>query len=963
MIFSLFRSSVRSAGRLFLLVTALHLFYSSRLPAAETVPLKPMGAWFALYQKLTIDDEIVWPTGAFIETHYYKFDLDRASKYSAILIGPGSGAKLSEGDTATLGKWVEDGGTLILSGAEPQRMWGASLPAWVAGEGATYWWRKAPAEVGIRQAAHPLVQGLQAEDGKNLWRVNNGIANIKSGVSLIGDGNMSMLFENRHGKGRVLFVDPLFVPQVYPKARLGDMTPLMKRFWANLVAYLEIPTRHEVIANWAKTQPGKEPLVAWTRFEEEKPLGGKLYNPPHPLDKDVLTALRYDMGIGETNRRFFFLTTTQSFPALTLQAGDLVGADGAKIPAAQVRIYLQEKPLPDWPKSSYWLVEPQSLTPLGSPAVPVRADETYTYWVILDSGEAVPGEYRGNLEFRNGNDVVKTLPLEVKVWPLHQPGADVLQLEMEHNWFSLPGGYYIRKEQNNPALLKKYLDNMGRLGVNVGQVSGDLEKGYYRNSTTLRSDGRPLEEAIKADPKRFQQDPLPSLSFSGLYDVWWNDAIAAGMNNFSRAWSFGLSNLTARIYPGQELTEDSPENRRITQWFWSEYRKYLRERGLLETYIKIMDEFPPEQIPNYIRSAGPAQEAGFQTYTTTYNLLKDKDAIAKMEPYTDMWQIAWPLDNLHDFFRKNNVPFDKANDVWGTTASSFWGQYIDYPRGYGWEAARLRMGGLHVHGYLRWQRAGYGGAFVGPEGPFDSVSVVTYAQSVSEGRYLAQLYRMIDFAKSSGRGADVARQIEAEIPRQIIGLPQDGATPLIPLTTSKTVLAGIEAQNADPQNHMSPEVYAAAKVRVFEMLLRLKNAMGDIKPDVLYDGLPLVREGKSNSVIVAPGHERIALDLGARIAEIGGARPALAPQAPKNDAPGVLVLLGTLQDAPVKALVEDELAGEITPFYPQAGTYAIRRLAASKNHPATILVVGGDAAGIEIGARNLAQLLTAKNRW
>ncbi len=941
-----------------LLLVFLFLRSVDSVYAAPTDTPKPMGAWFGLYQKLTFDDEIVWPTGAWIETHYYKFNPQRISQYGSILIGPGAGTRLTPEATAALQEWVANGGTLILSGGEPQQLWGPKLPAWVAGEGATNWWRKEPLQVSLQQASHPLTQGLAVENGEAGWQVNNGIANLQTGTSLIGDGKVSMLFENRHGRGRVLYIGTLLVPQTFPKTRLGDMSPLMKRFWSNVVTYLPLPTRHDAIAAWAAKQANQEPLAVWVRFEEEKPLGGRLYNPPHPTGPDLLSALRSDMGIGEINRQFFFITSKRSFPALTLQTGDLIGERGAKIPASQVRIYVQEKPLPDWPKSSYWLVEPQFVAPLGSPAIEVKANETYTYWVVIDSGAATPGNYRGNLQFHDGKNVVKTLPLEVKVWPLHQPGVDVLQLEMEHNFFTLPGGYYIRKEQNDPVLLKKYLDDLGRLGVSVGQVGGDLDKGYYHPFTTLRADGRSLEEAIKADPQRFQQDPLPSLSFSGQYDGWWNDAIAAGMQNYSQAWLLSANYLTPRIYPGQKLAVDSPENLRISLWLLGEYRKYLRERGLLETYIKVMDEFPPEKVPEYIRSAGPAQKAGFKTYTTTYNLLKDKAAIAQMDPYTDMWQTTWQLENLQNFFKKNEVPFAKENDFWGTTASSYWGQYIDYPRGYGWAAARLRMGGLHVHGYLRWQREGYGGVFVGPEGPFNSVSVATYAQSVSEGRYLAQLYRLIDYAKSSGRGAEVARQIETEIAREVIGLPQDGARPLIPLVTSPTVLAGVEAQNADPQNHMSPEVYARAKVRVFEMLLRLQKAMDNLKPDVLYDGLVLVQDGKSNSSLMANGYEAAASELVARITSLGGVQPATV--ATPN---GVAVVLGTLKDAPVKALVESELANEITPFYPAAGTYAIRRLAASPNRPATILVVGGDAAGVEIGARNLGRLLTTRNRF
>jgi hypothetical protein len=935
-----------------------------------------MGAWFGSDEKLIIDDEIVWPLGATIETHYHAVDLQQLPKYSAVLIAHGGGKKLSDEETATLEQWVASGGTLIVSGNALYSMWASKLPAWVGGEGAAPWYVKAGLDMDILQPDHPLVQGLKDLNDKGVWHVSSGI-NSKDGVSLIGNGKNSMLFENPHGKGRVIYVEYSFIPHQRARAQSHDangihitlnLTPLMQRFWSNLVTYLQIPTRYEVIDQWAKASGSKDAIAVWWRYEADKAMGGAAYNPPYPHADDEWNEVRFDVGIDERDRQRFFVTTRRDIGSLTVAPTDLVSQSGKKIGASQLKIFLQGKPLPDYPKASYWLVDPQHVEPLGSAAVRVRSDETYTYWIVLDSSDATPGKYTGKLEFRSGSTLLKALPVHVEVWPLHQPGADVLHFELEHNWFSMPGGYYIREQRNDPDLLKKYQDSLGNLGVDFGQTSGGYEKGYYLSSMCLRENGQLLEKAIAENPTRFRQDPLPALSLSGLYDVWWNNAIAAGLRNFSQAWLLSADAplyLARKIYGDETIAIGSPRHLRIAKWYYGEYQKYLRERGLLDTYIKSMDEFGPDKIPDYIRSAEVMRAAGFKTYTTTYNLIQNKDAIAEIDPYLDMWQIGWPLDNPRDFFKKQGVAFDPKNEVWGTASNSIWSNTIDEPRGFGWEAARLRMEGLHIHGYMRWWWNEVEGAFVGPDGPFDSVAVTSYGQGVSEGRYLAQLLRMIDEAKASGRGAAVARQLEAEILRKIIGVPTDGSTPLIPLNLTETTLGGIKTQEARPEEWMSPQNFVAAKVEVFKMLLRLQKAMGDSKPDVSYDVMPLVRNGEPVSRIVCGSEVSAAKILADGIAKLGEVHPSVTPTSSLQAGDDkVVVVVGTLKSNAVLAdLVRQELATEITPFYPPVGAYAVRRLAASKNHPAILLIVGGDSKGAEIGASNLVHLLTVRNRW
>ncbi len=898
-------------------------------PSASSLG-KPMLACFSGYEKLLIDNEFIWQTGAYIDTRFsgdQPIDVGQLPEFSALLIGNAAGRALTAEDHAAIEKWVAAGGTLILAddpGAVAQWMNTTTLPP-----------------------DHPLLHGLAVPKG-------------------------SVPSESQHGNGRVIRAGAEFIPSQWPALKGGgpggltqDLTPLMQQFWVNLVAYLSIPTRHAVIAEWAKSRPASEAFAVWFS-EEEKPTGGRTHVPPHPTN-DELKEMRFEMGIGEVAHRDFFVTTRRAIPGLIVEVTDLKGPKGASIPATNIRISIQEGPGTNYWKASYWVIDPNDVEPLGSPAVKVRAHETYTYWMELATGEVVPGDYTGALRFRDGDAVLRSVPVRVKVWPLHAPSPAVLHFELEHIWFCMPGGYWIDPKENNPALLAKYQTNLGKLGVDVGESWSDIDKGYYNKFIRLRADGRPLEQALAESPELFLKDPMPSLSFAGgPHDTWWNNAIQAGMSSFSQSWQLGEAShgMAVQVLKNDKLEVGSPEHLRFIKWYWGEYLKSLRERGLFEAYIKISDEFGPEGIPDYLKSAGPMHEAGFKTYTTTYNAMATKDAVAQLDPATDMWQIGWPVRNPRDLFRENNVPFDANNEIWGTCASSVWGSWYAGGRGYGLLAAWLRIDGIHLHGYMRWQRNEGQGCWHAPSGPGASAGNTIWGQSISDGRYLAQLYRLIAWAKKTGRGVSVAEQIEREINEQVIGLRRPNQpAPLIPLKTEgEFVMGGVKTQYVTWEPGLTAAKCNAAKLRIFEMLLRLQQAMGSPPPNVVYDKIPLVTEGRVACQIVSGSDEKAARALAERIEKLGGAKPPVVSQA--DGAAGTLVLVGTLQNNPaLAAFVQKELATEITPYHPLAGGYAIRRLPATESRPAVLMVAGGDVAGVEIGVQNLGRLLTTENRW
>jgi hypothetical protein len=405
----------------------------------------------------------------------------------------------------------------------------------------------------------------------------------------------------------------------------------------------------------------------------------------------------------------------------------------------------------------------------------------------------------------------------------------------------------------------------------------------------------------------------------------------------------GTLGLARRISRNDKLEVDSEFAGRIRTWYWSEYAKYLRERGVQGVYTKIMDEFGPKGVADFIHSARAIRPSGIKTMTTTYNFDRDKKAVTAIDPYLDRWHMAWPKQNPFTLYRELDILFDAKNEAWGTTASSFWGNG-EGGRSAGWLAARLRYQGVHTHGYMRWFWNDHEGCFPGPEGPYNSVSVTNAAQGILEGRYLAQLLRLIDFAKKTGRGADVADQITRQLQQELIGTDPGCLLHI----RHQPRISGINAMWWTDVC-ISPATFAVAKKKVLEMTVRLQRAIGPVGRDVSFGDFYLVKAGKAACRLLAGAQvrERLTKEL-----------PELFDKESTPASPAPPVLIGTLsENAKLRTEAERLLAGEVTPHYPGPRRYLIRAATGTGDVVPTLFIVGGDLEGVRVGVENFCRLL------
>jgi hypothetical protein len=110
-------------------------------------------------------------------------------------------------------------------------------------------WQHEPITPQVQQPDHPLLRGLPdlcldtgPKGEKTPWQVEGGLGAFSTGQSLVGKGNVSILYENHHGKGKIIYADSHFIPNRWPAVGAGsniwtlNLKPLERQFWTNLVA-------------------------------------------------------------------------------------------------------------------------------------------------------------------------------------------------------------------------------------------------------------------------------------------------------------------------------------------------------------------------------------------------------------------------------------------------------------------------------------------------------------------------------------------------------------------------------------------------------------------------------------------------------------------------------------------------------------------------------------------------------
>ncbi len=848
--------------------------------------------------------------------------------------------KLDEREIGWIQDYVQNGGRLLITttALSSLRDLKGKDRDWIGAEG-YHAVRGGESEefVLVDEQAKALIPNV--ETAKTVFGLTNSSApnKLTTAQAVITRNGDAIVFRNRYGKGEVWFVGFEYF-RVINTEHLGDAKERVgkapRAFLEKLILQGGVQKKSERIAAGLQAMGANVP-VAWRRdFAHAR--GAAFAEPPYPETGEQVTALRVDLGQNEWESIPFYLSSAQADAQFSVTLDDLTTADGRhKISASNLRLRVQGVVAPHLTVGPFWLLDASHReTSQGSIYdVPLKANESNTLWLTLNTNNVAPGQYRGQVRFSQA--AMKPLDVQVEVWPVKLPGQEYFQTEATFLWNSLMNGekgksYNFPDPPGDMEPFKRHINNLAEHHITINldnswtnRFGGSVS---LKNARVKDSQVR-LEDAIKQG--LIKENALPELDLS-YFDPFVEIPIQAGMpsfhfnfKNFDGTWI----DYSRAITGDKTLAADSPRHAAIKRWIFGEIVGYLRGKGITEIICFIADEIPPNEIPEILHRAQLLHEFGIRIeFTATGRVGQSREHITALNPVIDRW--IWNaviMPQAKAIVNSADSPIDKTDQQFTYVADWHRAPYV-FNRTRGAFCAYHELDGFFIHGYLRWYPNG-GAVWKTPEGPIDTEGWEGARDGIEDARYWKRAQFLLKAAKKNPALANRIASIEQQMARWV--------------ARDTNALVELKDASYSIYKYQSP---VSSYVRLQTLKRELMESLAWLQANVptvygaSYAGQTLQAGGKSQVQLI--GSEAAIADFN----KILAARevPALV----SNAAAGTKLAFGSREE--LQQLLGKEFVGNATPG---AGQYQV------VVKGSVIGVVGGDESGLLKGARLLGQLI------
>jgi hypothetical protein len=919
---------------LFAILSICGILLQSHATAQEAAkPILLMGTGYSSYERAALIKDILEPNELTFEDGGEFTSAEVWKNYSLIIVTHGF-PKLNENEIGWIQDYVKDGGKVLLTGpvlASLRELKPADRD-WLGAEGYQ-----------IAKGADFVIsdEGKKFVDSSAMAQASFGAANsyapaqLGTAQSLISRGGASVLFRNNYGKGEVWFVGLEYfrilntTKDQKEKMRVGAPT---RALLEKLILQGGAQRKSEQIANALKTLGSASPIVWQRDFDAAR--GAAFAVPPYPQKGEELKNIHLDLGENEWESTPFYVTNGDADNKFAITVSDLTSTESkTKISASAIRLRVQGVAAPQLTVGPFWLLDvPRHDAPGKSTFdVPLPSNTSNTIWLTLNTIDALPGEYEGTISF--SNPAMKSIDFQIKVWPVRLPGREYFETEATYNWNSLlseenskfpdPLGDLTSFEEHIRNLSEHHID-YNEDGSWLNNYGGSISLKNVR----LKGTGIKLEDAIAKG--LIKENALPQLDFS-YFNPFVEKPLLAGMSYFH----FNFKNYPkdwigyARAISGdKDLAFDSPRHLAIKRWLLGQIVDYLHSKGITKIVSFIADEISPDEIPDVLERAKLMHEFGIRVeFTATGQTGQKREYISALNPAIDRW--IWNTGVLPQAKEivKTNSPIDATDTQFNYTADWHRAPYV-FNRTRGAFCAYNQLDGWFIHGYLRWYPNG-GAVYKTPEGPIDTEGWEGARDGIEDTRYWKRAQFLLKLAKQKPQFATKVTQIEGQMKDWV--------------SRDSNALVQLKDASYSIYNFQSPvSSYAhlqTLKSQLLESLVWLQQNV-PTSFSLNYAGLNLVDSGKSQVQIIGDTTAAAAMTkvLLARGLPTITSQPTGKYKIAFGTTPQLKVLLGS---------------DFITDIAPTMGDYQI----VVKGN--TIAVIGGDEAGLMIGAQVMGIVIEA----
>ncbi|MBC8871548.1 MAG: hypothetical protein H8E44_19155 [Planctomycetes bacterium] len=908
--------------------------------------------------------------------------------YSLVVWLRGCDRKFTPAQIAAMKRYLEDGGHVLMTNGAIYGALGRSFEEtpWVGARAWTYNGKRWPVEVLAKD--HPYLKGVVTE-GATWLNTYHGLIDHQ-GVSVLGQGNASVLSITEVGKGRLIFSSYGPYDARDEVAKAGIM-----QIYHNIVLAANPLTEHEEAKALLATNAAEKKLALWHRDWAGSTEFRLLWKPAGPRLVDMLTSLEFSSVRNEIDTAFFCIQSALDLGTVVIQTAPLRRSDGAATKDGGITTLVmgQAPEVPLQPPETYgvidrrrrgpfYLVSPEKLPPLGKPAVELQPLEPRTIWVQIDTQGLAAGSYGSRITFSSvDGETLAVLPVKVDVAPILMPGPRIVQLR---TW---GGGI-----TNDPRLLRE----VQRQGSDWAIISYP-----DTNEVKLRNTDTPLLAALRAPQTHLRgEKAITDLDFGDLWDEWLDDYLAHGVTNLglkdSRTGPLWATAITGETCTIRTAYEEWPSDwRDACIDYYRQLQEYLDERGFGMAHPIWTDEpSMPSIEQNYLPLAKAYIEAGMGpgSHWTTAGWMHPTMTNRFIAWVRDLSMYQYGYPNLQKFLREGSVKLGDGTIVGFTRggtglairnphASSRLGPWSIVHQGppvHFWRTGPVWKSWLYYLDFTHNQWFRLGGvqgerllAYGSSDHQDTSADLLTSSdwEGARDGVDDANLGRMVEWylprLKTRATGAWKKRLADIAAERQFWFSDKS------PFPIGQKPLDYLHEPKDDEKLEYHIQTVAADSTRDIEagkrhMIKLLREMAPHVRRNDVQVGWhdwPLVRDGQATAtVVVSPSAsaaiKECAVAISTCVVDDTGIIIPVIESDNLHTVQQPCILVGEAKDPPIAGLVK-ETGLQLDARYPGNGNYRIKRL----KERGIIAILGTDAAGVARGVRNWLAFVNPQGHW
>ena len=761
---------------------------------------------------------------------------------------------------------------------------------------------------------------------------------LSTAQALVSRGGAPVLFRNNYGTGEVWFAGLeyfriLTTKKIQKEKLLVGKAP--RELLEKLILQGGVQKKGEQIATALKTLGASSPVV-WRRdFDFAR--GAAFAVPPYPEKGEELKNIHLDLGENEWESTPFYLTNNGADNKFSITVSDLLSTETkTKIPASAIRLRVQGVAAPQLTVGPFWLLDvPRQNAPGKSTFdVPLQSNTSNTIWLTLNTINIPPGEYRGTISF--SNPTMKPVDFQIKVWPVHLPGREYFETEATYNWNSLMNGengktYNFPDPPGDMKSFDQHIADLAEHHIDYNEDGSWLNNfggSISLKNVKLKGTEIKLEDAMAKG--LVKENNLPQLDFS-YFDPFVEKPLLAGMpyfhfnfKNYPKDWISYARAITS----DKDLAYNSPQHLAIKRWLLGQIVNYLHSKGITKIVCFIADEIDPDKIPDVLQRAKLMHEFGIRVeFTATGKTGQSREYISQLNPAIDRW--IWNTGVMPQAAEivKTNSPIDATDTQYNYTADWHRAPYV-FNRTRGAFCAYHQLDGWFIHGYLRWYPNG-GAVYKTPEGPIDTEGWEGARDGIEDARYWKCAQFLLNLAKQKPQFATKVAEIEQQMAHWVS--PDSNA--LVQLKDASYSIYQFQSP-ASSYDHLQ-----TLKRQLLESLVWLQQNV-PTSFSLNYAGLKLVDAAKSQVQITGDAAAAAAMNK----VLLSRNLPVIISQ------PTGKYKIAFATSSQLKVLLGNDFSNDAVPAN---GDYQI----VVKGN--TIAVIGGDEAGLIIGAQVLGNVIEA----